>query len=71
MTDQDKDRLAKIMAYGKDCDKWPTKKIDLDYEPEEQEEPDRFDERMLNIKITNNTLFHILIIVFNNLNSKR
>ena len=47
MTDEDKDRLVKIMAFGKDADKWPKVnkhqiEDDEDFEPEP--EMDRFDE---------------------------
>ena len=46
MTDADKDRLAKIMAYGKDVDKWPKLNNRSFEDVEEIEEPevDRFDE---------------------------
>ena len=43
MTDADKDRLGKIMAYGKDSLKWPVQRQEIEYE--EPEEVDRFDER--------------------------
>lgn len=49
LTDQDKERLAKIMAYGKDIDKWPVERKEIevpDYEVEEVE-VDRFDERKI------------------------
>lgn len=47
VTEKDKDRLAKIMAYGSDETKWPTaKKYSQENESEVQyEELDRFDER--------------------------
>lgn len=48
MTDDDKERLSKIMAYGKDFTKWPSKRMPIE-EPEDFEdipEPDRFDERI-------------------------
>ena len=47
MTDADKDRLAKIMAFGKDSENWPKPHIrdeEEEYEPEP--EMDRFDECM-------------------------
>ena len=46
MTDDDKERLVKIMAFGNDESKWPTKKPTIEYEEdiEEPEEIDRFDE---------------------------
>ena len=44
MTDQDKEHLGKIMAYGKDYQKMFAKNYqEVDDEPE-QPEPDRFDE---------------------------
>ncbi len=45
MTEADKDRLAKIMAFGKDSENWPKPHIheeEEEYEPEP--EMDRFDE---------------------------
>lgn len=46
VTDKDKDRLVKIMAFGNDESKWPAPKKQVEYEDEsEEEEPDRFDER--------------------------
>ena len=50
MTEADKDRLAKIMAFGKDADNWP--KVNKYVEEEEYEpepEMDRFDELQLEI----------------------
>lgn len=44
MTDQDKEHLGKIMAYGKDAVNWPKQKVEIDYDIEEPEEIDRFDE---------------------------
>ena len=46
MTDQDKERLGKIMAYGKDSVNWPVQraKYERDEEEEEYVEPDRFEE---------------------------
>ena len=46
MTDADKDRLAKIMAFGKDADKWPKvgRQIEEDEAYEPEPEMDRFDE---------------------------
>lgn len=56
MTDDDKERLVKIMAFGNDESKWPTKKPSIEYEEEieEPEEIDRFDEcnfKNLNINL--------------------
>jgi len=51
MTDADKDRLAKIMAFGKDSENWPKPYIrdeEEEYEPEP--EMDRFDECKMNEK---------------------
>lgn len=48
LTDQDKDRLAKIMAYGKDIEKWPAERREIEVpEYEEEVEVDRFDERKI------------------------
>ena len=48
MTDQDKDHLVKVMAYGKDQVNWPKKRPEFnDSDYEEPEEIDRFDERNL------------------------
>lgn len=45
MTDVDKDRLVKIMAFGNDESKWPAPKKSVEYvEESEEEEIDRFDE---------------------------
>ncbi|CAF0748071.1 unnamed protein product [Brachionus calyciflorus] len=52
ITDDDKEKLSKIMAYGKDAAKWPQIKNvpqeEVDYESEP--EPDRFDELQDEIK---------------------
>lgn len=45
MTDQDKERLGKIMAYGKDSVNWPVQRPKYERDEEEEyEEPDRFEE---------------------------
>ena len=68
MTDEDKERLGKIMAYGKDIEKWPAerKKIEI---PDEEDSPeiDRFDERK-NLIIFKDQLNLFLISLINFLN---
>lgn len=52
VTEADKDRLAKIMAFGKDSENWPKPYIheeEEEYEPEP--EMDRFDECKINLDI--------------------
>jgi hypothetical protein len=48
VTEEDKERLGKIMAYGKDIEKWPAERRQIE-QPDEDEmempEVDRFDER--------------------------
>jgi hypothetical protein len=45
ITDKDKERLGKIMAYGRDVDKWPSNQPQqVERNEEDYEEPDRFEE---------------------------
>lgn len=47
ITDEDKEKLSKIMAYGKDANNWPKIKSAPEYDEcdyESEPEKDRFDE---------------------------
>lgn len=44
ITDQDKEHLGKIMAFGKDYDKWPKNIVQEEEEEPNEPEMDRFDE---------------------------
>ena len=51
VTDKDKDRLAHIMAFGKDLNTMPFKTEKEESSPEPEPELDRFEECMILIKL--------------------